>query len=408
MTATRLHAFDALRAGSILFIFLWHAGLAFADPPLRFWPVTDPAATWGFSLPLWFSRGFRLATFFVMSGFFGRLSLVRSTPGGWVGQRLLRIGVPLVATLLLYNLLLPHAPGQIDRWAPKSGLWPPGGMRPLHLWFLEHLLVISGVVLALTWALPRVLPASWPDRGRRAFGALLGRAWAPLLMVPVTAPILWWQRGQYPRTSPADLAVEPDTLVYFGVFFAFGWLLHARADVLSSLCRHAWSWVVAGVVVRALTLFPLLPGVSPASLADGSATWGPSTHYLDRTLDLPPADLALVVLGAEVYAWLMVFGLMGVFLRLFRREIPWLRWFADGSYWLYLVHMIPVLLLQEWLGRLAPAATSPAAAVLRFAGVVLGSLAAVLISYRYLVRHTAVGRLLHGPRARPRDRMSGG
>ena len=389
----RLHAFDALRAASILGIFLWHAGLAYSDPPLRFWPVEDPARSWTFAFGLWFTRGFRLATFFVMSGFFGRLALTRTTPVGFLGQRLLRIGVPFVVTLVAYSVWLPHAPGGIVRLSPASGLWPPQDLRPLHLWFLESLLIISAVVLLLALLLPRVLPAGLLAAGRAWFGARFDRGWAPLLLVPVTVAILRSQGGQFPRTSPSSLVPDPDALLYFGVFFTFGWLLHMQSGALQRLCRHAWSWIGAGLLVRALTLIPLLP--------DGRPAWAPSPHYLERSIAVSDGDELLVQIGTELYAWLMVFGLMGLFLRLFRREIPVLRWIADGAYWLYLVHLAPVLLLQWALAQVAPEAVSPGAAWLRFGGVVVGSLAVILVSYELLVRYTPVGRLLHGPRRRP-------
>ena len=98
-----------------------------------------------------------------------------------------------------------------------------------------------------------------------------------------------------------------------------------------------------------------------------------------------PAALAL-------YTWLMVGGLLGLFLRYLSTERAWVRWLADSAYWCYVASLPPAVAFQylviDW--------TMPAAGKLLV--VFVATTATVLVSYRLFVRYTWIGRLLNGPR----------
>ena len=73
-----------------------------------------------------------------------------------------------------------------------------------------------------------------------------------------------------------------------------------------------------------------------------------------------------------------------------------MKYLADSSYWVYLVHFPIVGLIQANLFGL------PISSALKFA-IALGlTLALGLSSYQVMVRHTVIGRWLHGSRARDR------
>ena len=71
-----------------------------------------------------------------------------------------------------------------------------------------------------------------------------------------------------------------------------------------------------------------------------------------------------------------------------------LRWLADASYWVYLVHLPLLFAIQYRLLDL------PLHWTAKFAIAVLVTSAASLASYQLLVRHTMVGTLLNGHRPR--------
>ena len=47
-----------------------------------------------------------------------------------------------------------------------------------------------------------------------------------------------------------------------------------------------------------------------------------------------------------LYSWLMVGGLLGLFLRYLSVERAWVRWLADSAYWCYLASLPPVVVFQ--------------------------------------------------------------
>jgi peptidoglycan/LPS O-acetylase OafA/YrhL len=77
------------------------------------------------------------------------------------------------------------------------------------------------------------------------------------------------------------------------------------------------------------------------------------------------------------------------------REIYWVRYLSDSSYWLYLAHLPLVIGAQAALKDVA------LPGLVKFLIVTVGVTAILLLSYEYLVRYRWLGRLLNGPRERP-------
>ena len=77
------------------------------------------------------------------------------------------------------------------------------------------------------------------------------------------------------------------------------------------------------------------------------------------------------------------------------RERPTIRFLSDSSYWLYLAHLPLVVaaqaLVQHW--RLPSG--------VKFTLLLAGVTGLLLLTYRYWVRYTWLGRFLNGPRTRP-------
>ena len=98
------------------------------------------------------------------------------------------------------------------------------------------------------------------------------------------------------------------------------------------------------------------------------------------------------LLFTSIFTWLMVFGLMGLFLRLFRRERPAIRYVSDSAYWLYLAHVPLLFPIQAMLLSL------DISAFIKMPLVCLLTAGLLLLSYRFMVRYTWLGRMLNGKR----------
>ena len=91
---------------------------------------------------------------------------------------------------------------------------------------------------------------------------------------------------------------------------------------------------------------------------------------------------------------------MGLFETLLSRERPGVRYVSDASYWLYLVH-VPLIIAGQALLR---GLNLPA--IVKFTLLIAVATMILLVSYRFLVRYTWIGRLLNGPRIRVQGSMS--
>ncbi|TWU31750.1 Glucans biosynthesis protein C [Novipirellula artificiosorum] len=98
-------------------------------------------------------------------------------------------------------------------------------------------------------------------------------------------------------------------------------------------------------------------------------------------------------LGAYALStWLLIFGFVGLSNRLFANPSPTVRYVADSSYWLYIIHL-PILFQINILVADEPWHWLP-----KFVLYNVVAFAIMLPSYHWLVRSTWIGKILNGRR----------
>jgi len=237
------------------------------------------------------------------------------------------------------------------------------------LWFLCWLVAGFGVYAALADRLGWTGLPDW---------LILSPA-RLLWLIPLTMIPQWFMGLLVPTFGPdtsAGILPMPHVLVYYAIFFGFGALYFDSGDDTG---RVGSRWLLS----LSLALFVIFPLGLEFSL--GAFGFGDS---------IAPAGLhrPISALLQVAYAWLMTFGLMGLFRRLLRRESYAIRYVSDSSYWLYLTHVPLIIGAQMWVRDWPWPATVK---FLLVCGVVTGFL---LIVYQTLVRYTWLGRFLNGPR----------
>lgn len=90
--------------------------------------------------------------------------------------------------------------------------------------------------------------------------------------------------------------------------------------------------------------------------------------------------------------------LLGLARRFLREPNPRLRYWADASYWIYLSHLPVMAVLGFIIFEL------PMPDALRFVLLVFVTLGLIFPAYGAFVRHSAIGRVLHGPRPQEPER----
>ena len=174
------------------------------------WSRSGRAAVWSIAAlllgVLFFAiHVFRMAAFFLIAGFFARMMLEARGLGGFVRNRLVRIGVPLlVGWPIVMALIVALWIAAFAAAHPGVALKPPSapaGHRPLlafpltHLWFLYVLLLLYALVIPIRCAFGRL---DRSGRGRALADAIVAaRTGCAPVSIPATAELTdCWASGK--------------------------------------------------------------------------------------------------------------------------------------------------------------------------------------------------------------------
>jgi glucan biosynthesis protein C len=374
MSSERLHHLDALRALSMVLILPAHAvslmGLRGG------W--NDAEATL-----YWLIHAFRLPLFFLVAGFFAALLIEARGTGAVVRNRLVRIGIPLVVVVAVVApvvTLLVQGVTTDPGISNSNSLDAFTAFQPSYVWFLWYLTMLYVSALALRFALGH--SANMRSRLGQAGARLIPHGIAPILLAIPCALLLYRQPTWIAEAPGESFVPRLDLLGYYGLFFAAGWALFAIRGLREQieLQPRRYGLLAAAALPPALALF---------LMQDAAAIGGSRWFHL----------LALLLLS--VTTWSLVFALLGLSRRFLPQPVPRLRYWADASYWIYLSHF-PIMAA---LALVAFELTMPNS--LRLTILVLATLAVVYPAYGLVVRHTAIGRVLHGPRSAGRVKTPG-
>ena len=330
--------------------------------------------------------------------------LVRRPTSTFVIDRLKRIALPLVLFGAVMVVIIP--PIWIYGWYGSISIeafqdvlgerqdLDSSGELVAHLWFLYYLLLMYAALIGfrLLGRLRRS-PASVGGAGRPSLGRYIGNAVytrLPLLMTLAAVILLVVRAGDQSR--PIWPLNVPDVL-YGSLFFFYGYGLYARRKLIDSL-RGTGSLAALWAIGTAMFFIHLvLVGAMDESSKQGVD--GETIAFLWL--------VGTVFYGAS--AVLFSLGLVGIFERLLRSYRTWVRWLADSSYWIYIVHLPVVTFLTFYLahldrqGRLEYLTGFSWSAELKFLAACVVTTVLGLVTYRYLVRYTLLGTLLNGKRS---------
>jgi peptidoglycan/LPS O-acetylase OafA/YrhL len=386
----RLDYLDATRAFALMLGVVFHAAMSFS-PYFMGWAVQDISTSQRVTDFFLVSHSFRMELFFLLAGFFSRGMLVRRDMSEFLRSRAIRLGVPFIVGWFILRPLIMS--GWIMGAASMRGdyhFWtgiragfatlktlPADFLTGTHLWFLYYLILITGLTLAVravvhgldrAFAHRKILPhldalASWLSRS----------VWAwPVLILP-TAGAMWGMRYWGMDTPDRSLWPQLPVLAVYGGFFQVGWLFARRPDAFTLFGRLTAARVLfaAGsfVVTLNLTAIQTDPG---------------HPHYFTARVAF--------TLGYAVMMWTLVALTLGIFRKLCAQPRPAIRYLADSSYWVYLVHLPIVVWLQVAVAEL------PVNWSLKLIFISAVTVALALLTYDLFVRSTLLGQVLNGRR----------
>jgi glucan biosynthesis protein C len=411
---SRYHALDSLRGFAMFLGIVLHAAISFTVTPVPIWLVRDNDPTALADVFMFAVHDFRMQVFFLLAGFFGCLLYQRYGIWGTAWHRVKRVAIPLVLAAViivptvmaafLYSALetaraegVPEKPLPGQVYAAEliaanptkssaelvadsfTSLEVLAQLRPAHLWFLYYLLYFYAAALLAAPLLGRLSGTRLLAKLDGAFRLVVEGRLRVVVPALCTFPVLFTMYMPAVDT-PLGWAPEWHLLLYYGGFFAFGWMLYRQRDLVSTFGR-GWvrALVLANVVVMPVMLVVLLGGIEAANNG-ADVFWWRFGGFAAQAL----------------YTWLMIVGLWGAFLRFFARESAWVRYMADASYWCYLASITPIVIFQfivkDW----------PLPGVVKWVLVTGAVMAVLLASYEWCVRYTFIGAILNGRKYRPR------
>jgi glucans biosynthesis protein C len=382
--SARLHSFDSLRAAMMLLGIILHGVVTYTTFPISVWPFKEQVTSRLCDFTLIFIHVFRMPLFFVLAGFFACLLYSRLGVREFVRRRAKRVLLPFAVGVpaLYFPVIIGHVYGANSQlanpWSAVEAFFTSGAylarIGTMHLWFLYYLLCFYAAIVLIGAIIPSLLTQRQQARIQMRFRSLARSSWRPLIFAVPTCGTLYFMQGGFLETN-SSFILNWRTLAAYGVFFAFGWFLFKERDLAPAFQKYASAQVAMALIL------------APINFVFTLKTLGALPRY-----DAFSHTVAIVT--GSLIAWLLIFGLMGLTQRYLNGGDERVRYVADASYWIYLVHLPVVLWLQI---ALVP---WNAPALIKVAIVCVGTFAITLATYRVFVRYTVLGKVLNGARSK--------
>lgn len=327
--STRLAFLDPIRVGLTLLVILHHISITYGGSGSWYYKEDGASELTRLLFTVFnaTNQSFFMGFFFLMAGYLMPEGLTRKGPSTYVGDRLYRLGLPM---LLFGFLLAPLTRALVEGaqgGAFLGALWPQivhGHFDLGPLWFNLALLMGAAVWLLtprLTFLEGLLKRIPGPHTGI----ALAATAWAALafvlrLAVPVGENIIGLQIGYFAS--------------YIILFFGGAWA--AQHQLLERVTRRqALPWIILSVIS-----FPTLWIFAALSGAFSSDVWRGGWHIAALVYAVwEPLVATGVIVGALAFAR-----------RMYPVGKPWLSRLSKASYAAFIIHP-PVAVACCWLIR---------------------------------------------------------
>lgn len=332
-----------------------------------------------------FINTFRMPTFFLLSGFFTAMLLSKRGFSAMLDNRFRRIALPfliflpiLAVVMSVLRLIATHIM-VTGEWGIDIGLVE--NTRVLwdnthNLWFLYYLMMILACASGLVYIFEK-----FPSKFRIAIEVLTEKISIHSLFFIFSVSLALGAIGSSDGAGriSASLSFVPSyfVLASFGVCFSIGWVIYSRRGQLPALASKAWLLIIAAIVSLTLAL---------GAFAMQGSEDGQGYTILHLVLSLST--------GLSITCFML--GFVGLFSRYFIDYSPAIRYFSDSSYWIFIFHSIPLVLIA------LPMAKWQIAAEVKFFIVVSSTSLVCLVTYHYWVRDSWIGKILNGRRMQKR------
>lgn len=383
---TRLHYLDAVRAFALLLGLVFHTSLSFM-PIYIGWAVMDINTSQAVAPFVLISHSFRMALFFMIAGYFSRMTLHKKRLSAFIKSRIVKIAVPLLIAWFLLRPLLVSAwiiggesmRGEADILSGlKAGFvslseLPANFLIGTHLWFLYYLLLItfSVVVLRTLFNQQARIKTLLESKVDEVIGFVSKSGWSPLLLATPTLSILWFMQNWGIDTPDKSLVPVVPVFLLYGGCFLFGWCLQRNQVYILNLSRLSGPKFLLcfGSIISAIFLSKFEMNIAHAQFTILKTAF---------------------FFAYGIMMWALIILTLGIFKKVYSKPRKMVRYLADASYWIYLIHLPLVIYSQILFAELQ------LHWLIKFLLIIFLTVGTSLLLYESMVRKTIVGKVLNG------------
>jgi acyltransferase-like protein len=332
----RRYDLDWVRIGAFMLLIFYHVGMYYVTWD---WHVKSPDASHAIEPLMMLSSPWRLSLLFLISGVATGYLLERQGVRGFLGQRSVRLLVPLIFGMAF--IVPPQSylevvekvgyPGTyLDFWglylSAYHGFCKGGDCLILptwnHLWFVMYLWVYTLVLYGSVRLVPRLIPAL-RQVGERMFGGAGAVLWPIAYLVLI--------RFTLSDRFPANHALAGDWYNHalYGVTFLLGFALAGTRAPWSAMEKVRWH--ALGCAVLGWALICARMGVYTSHGHQGPA---------------------LAVVSAVVYStlqWLPIVAILGFAHRHLNHDSPARRYLTASVFPVYILHQTVIVVCAHAL-----------------------------------------------------------
>lgn len=331
---------DRLRSVMTALVILHHTAITYGAIGGWFWREVEPSGSPSSLLLILFcttNQAYFMGFFFLLAGYFTPASLERKGYARFIGDRFLRLGLPLLAFIVILGPLtaamVTAAEGR-GFWPTIDYLWQHGRIINGPLWFAQALLLFS--LAYCGWRAMFGAPVAESQRTARAIPG--GRWW---LLSALATGVAALGIRQFVPTGENVFGLQLGYFATYVVLFGIG-IAAWRYDWLRQL---SWKNVRTGMIalVIAWPVMPVTIAVARALSGRGGSNFSGGFSW----------TAVLYALWEPFVAW----GLIAVWLLVFRERMnqpsPLWSWLDRRAYAVYIIHP-PVLVgismvLRGWV-----------------------------------------------------------
>lgn len=311
--------FDALRAGMLLLLIVFHCGVSFMVSGIEEeWFYRDDHPHIVFDGLIGWIHSFRHPVFFLISGYLTERMFIRYSFSTALRKRILRITLPFLITLVTggfaVNFLFAKLNGIEDAfsWGYITAA-DTIGFHTNYVWFLYYLSWYSVIHLLLRQL--NLISVLEPLFKKGVWLVLF-----PVLLVTLLI-------GGEANSMYGSYSFIPDTASFGGyfLFYLIGILLERTDSDFNRIKKYCWVYLGIGSVFLLsfyiLSILKMQKGINP---------------------NLFSVDVSLTYTAVVLFN---SFGILGLALRYYTARKSVVTYLAKSSYFLYLIHLPFVLVL---------------------------------------------------------------